>query len=178
MLIISDYLHSSRSFQVPIKLDSYDLKLLDALQRDGRASIADLSKKINLSATPCAQRLRKLEKAGLITGYRALFDPRVLGLDLLVFIEVTLKETGEQTLQAFNSAIRAVPHILECHMIGGNFDYLLKARVSDMPEYRALLGNEIGSLPMVQGTHSYFVMEEVKDIGMLPLKPVRSSAKR
>jgi Lrp/AsnC family leucine-responsive transcriptional regulator len=102
----------------------------------------------------------------------------VLGLDLLVFIEVTLKETGEQTLQAFNAAIRAVPHILECHMIGGNFDYLLKARVSDMPEYRALLGNEIGSLPMVQSTHSYFVMEEVKDIGMLPLKPVRSSAKR
>ena len=161
-----------------LKLDTYDFNLLDALQKDGRASIPDLAKRINLSATPCAQRLRKLESAGIIGSYRALLDPRALGLDLLVFIEVTLKETGEQTLQAFNAAILAVPHILECHMIGGNFDYLLKARVSDMPQYRALLGSEIGSLPMVQGTHSYFVMEEVKDTGPLPLKPVRSAGKR
>lgn len=161
-----------------MKLDIYDTNLLDALQKDGRASIADLAKRINLSATPCTQRLRKLEAAGLIGGYSAQIDPRALGLDLLVFIEVTLKETGEQVLRAFNTAIRNVPHILECHMIGGNFDYLLKARVADMPQYRALLGNEIGSLPMVQGTHSYFVMEEVKDRGPLPLKPVRSAAKK
>jgi Lrp/AsnC family leucine-responsive transcriptional regulator len=161
-----------------MKLDIYDLNLLDALQQDGRASITDLARRINLSATPCAQRLRKLEASGVIASYRALIDPRRLGLDLLVFIEVTLKETGEQTLQAFNAAIRAVPHILECHMVGGNFDYLLKARVADMPQYRALLGSEIGSLPMVQSTHSYFVMEEVKDMGPLPLKPVRTAGKR
>ena len=159
-------------------LDNYDLKILDILQSDGRASVSDISRRISLSVTPVAQRLRRLETTGQITGYRAIVSPRMLGLDLHVFIQVTLKETDEKTLQAFNRAISLVSHILECHMVGGDFDYLVKARVRDMSEYRNLLGGEIGSLPMVQGTHSYFVMEEVKDNGALPLKPVRSALKK
>ncbi len=159
-------------------LDSHDLKILDLLQRDGRTSVSDISRQINLSATPTAQRVRRLETGGYITGYRAVVSPDALGLDLLVFIQVTLKETDEKTLQAFNRSIKLVPHILECHMVGGDFDYLVKARVAGMTEYRDLLGGEIGSLPMVQGTHSYFVMEEVKDNGPLPLKPVRSAGKK
>jgi len=161
-----------------MSLDMHDLKILDVLQTSGRISVSDLARQINLSSTPCAQRLRKLELQGYISGYKAIVDPGALGLDLLVFIQVALKETDETTLQSFNSAIRRVPSVLECHMVGGDFDYLLKARVAGMEEYRRLLGGEIGSLPMVQGTHSYFVMEEVKDESPLPLKPLRPAKKK
>lgn len=159
-------------------LDMHDLKILDILQSDGRISVSDLARQINLSSTPCAQRLRKLEMGGYISGYRAVVEPDAIGLDLLVFVQVTLKETDETTLRSFNSAIGRVANVLECHMVGGDFDYLLKARVAGMSEYRKLLGGEIGSLPMVQGTHSYFVMEEVKDGTPLPLKPVRTTSKK
>lgn len=159
-------------------LDMHDLKILEVLQTDGRISVSDLARQINLSSTPCAQRLRKLEMLGLISGYKAIVEPGAIGLDLLVFIQVTLKETDETTLRSFNSAIGRVPNVLECHMVGGDFDYLLKARVSGMTDYRKLLGGEIGSLPMVQGTHSYFVMEEVKDGTPLPLKSMRAHTKQ
>ncbi|MGI9515273.1 MAG: Lrp/AsnC ligand binding domain-containing protein [Anderseniella sp.] len=159
-------------------IDTHDIKMLDVLQSHGRISVSDLARQINLSSTPCAQRLRKLEMNGYISGYKAVVDPHALGLDLLVFIQVTLKETDEATLRSFNAAIGRVKNVLECHMVGGDFDYLLKARVAGMTEYRKLLGGEIGSLPMVQGTHSYFVMEEVKDGTPLPLKPVRPVAKQ
>lgn len=159
-------------------LDMHDLKILDVLQRDGRISVSDLARQINLSSTPCAQRLRKLEMRGYISGYKAIVEPGAIGLDLLVFIQVTLKETDETTLRSFNSAIGRVENVLECHMVGGDFDYLLKARISGMSDYRKLLGGEIGSLPMVQGTHSYFVMEEVKDGTPLPLKPMRAATKQ
>ncbi len=159
-------------------LDMHDLKILDVLQSDGRISVSDLARQINLSSTPCAQRLRKLEMGGYISGYKAVVEPDAIGLDLLVFVQVTLKETDETTLRSFNAAIGRVANVLECHMVGGDFDYLLKARVAGMSEYRKLLGGEIGSLPMVQGTHSYFVMEEVKDGTPLPLNPVRTSPKK
>lgn len=161
-----------------MSLDMHDLKMLDVLQTSGRISVSDLARQINLSSTPCAQRLRKLELQGYISGYKAIVDPAALGLDLLVFIQVALKETDEATLQSFNAAIKRVPSVLECHMVGGDFDYLLKARIAGMEEYRKLLGSEIGSLPMVQGTHSYFVMEEVKDETPLPLKPIRPAMKK
>ncbi|WP_337660423.1 Lrp/AsnC ligand binding domain-containing protein [Anderseniella sp. Alg231-50] len=178
------YLYVSQVFSLlfmigsAMQLDMHDLKILEVLQTDGRISVSDLARRINLSSTPCAQRLRKLEMRGFISGYKAIVDPNAVKLDLLVFIQVTLKETDENTLQSFNSAIGRVPNVLECHMVGGDFDYLLKARVTGMNEYRKLLGGEIGSLPMVQGTHSYFVMEEVKDGTALPLKPVRVDGKK
>lgn len=161
-----------------MSFDMHDLKILDVLQTTGRISVSDLARQINLSSTPCAQRLRKLELQGVISGYRAVVVPDAIGLDLLVFIQVTLKETDETTLRAFNSAIARVPNVLECHMVGGDFDYLLKARVAGMTDYRRLLGSEISSLPMVQGTHSYFVMEEVKEGAPLPLKSLRPGGKK
>ena len=156
----------------PVRLDAIDVALLDILQADGRIAVSELARKVNLSATPCTLRLRRLEQAGVIAGYRAALNPRALGLDLVVFVTVTLKATDEATLEAFNRAIRPVPQVLECHMVGGGFDYLIKARVRDMAEYRDLLGGVIGALPMVEATHSYFVMEEVKEAQRLPLKPV------
>jgi Lrp/AsnC family transcriptional regulator, leucine-responsive regulatory protein len=150
-------------------LDSTDLQILAALQRDGRTAVTDLSKQINLSSTPCTLRMRKLEHMGVIQGYHAKLSPRALDLSLLVFVTVKLKGTDEPTLRAFNAAVKPVKQILECHMTGGGFDYLIKIRVKDMEEYRQVLGGVIGTLPMVEGTHSYFVMEEVKETTLLPI---------
>ena len=150
-------------------LDSTDLALLDALQNNGRLSLVELAKRINLSATPCTLRMRKLEQDGVITGYHAKLDPAALGQALMVFVTVSLKATDEATLKAFNAAVKPVKPILECHMVGGGFDYLLKIRVRDMAEYRDILGGVIGALPMVESTHSYFVMEEVKESPLLPI---------
>jgi Lrp/AsnC family transcriptional regulator, leucine-responsive regulatory protein len=150
-------------------LDSTDLQILTALQTDGRAAVTELSKRVNLSATPCTQRMRKLEQTGVIQGYHARLSPKALDLALLVFVTVKLKGTDEPTLRAFNAAVKPVKQILECHMTGGGFDYLLKIRVKDMVEYRQVHGGIIGALPMVEGTHSYFVMEEVKETPHLPI---------
>ena len=150
-------------------LDLIDLALVDVLQTDGRLPVVEVAKRINLSATPCTLRMRKLEQDGVILGYHARLNPRALGQALMVFVTVSLKAMDEATLKAFNQAVRPVPQILECHMVGGGFDYLLKIRVRDMAEYRDILGGVIGALPMVESTHSYFVMEEVKESPILPM---------
>lgn len=150
-------------------LDFTDLALLEAVQAQGRLPLVELAKRINLSATPCTQRMRRLEQDGVITGYHARLNPAALGQVLMVFVTVSLKATDEATLKAFNAAVRPVKQILECHMVGGGFDYLLKIRVAGMTEYRDILGGIIGALPMVESTHSYFVMEEVKETMMLPI---------
>jgi Lrp/AsnC family transcriptional regulator, leucine-responsive regulatory protein len=150
-------------------IDSLDLAILDALQSDGRLSVTELAKRVNLSPTPVTLRMRKLEQDGVISGYHARLSPQTLDLALLVFVSVKLKATDEKTLRAFNTAVKPVKQILECHMTGGGFDYLLKIRIKDMVEYRQIHGGVISALPMVEGTHSYFVMEEVKDQGPLPI---------
>jgi len=150
-------------------LDSTDLALLDALQSDGRLPVVELARRINLSPTPCSLRMRKLEQDGVIGGYHARLNPAALGQALMVFVTVSLKSTDEANLRAFNAAVKPVKQILECHMVGGGFDYLLKLRVRDMGEYRDILGGVIGALPMVESTHSYFVMEEVKESALLPV---------
>lgn len=150
-------------------LDSIDLALLNTLQSDGRLPVVELAKRVNLSATPCTLRMRKLEQDGVILGYHARLNPEALGQALMVFVTVSLKATDEATLKAFNAAVRPVPQILECHMVGGGFDYLLKIRVRSMADYRDILGGVIGALPMVESTHSYFVMEEVKESPLLPM---------
>jgi Lrp/AsnC family transcriptional regulator, leucine-responsive regulatory protein len=159
-------------------LDFIDLKLLDALQRDGRVAVTELSKQVNLSPTPCTLRMRKLEQDGVIQGYHARLAPKALNMSLLVFVTVKLRATDEATLRAFNAAVKPVNQILECHMTGGGFDYLLKLRVKDMVEYRQILGGVLGELPMVEGTHSYFVMEEVKESTLLPLPVSRKQLQR
>jgi Lrp/AsnC family transcriptional regulator, leucine-responsive regulatory protein len=152
-----------------VELDLVDHQILRALQNEGRMAVTDLSKRVNLSATPCTLRMRKLEQAGVIQGYHARVDPAALNLSLLVFVTVKLRSTDEATLRAFNAAVKPVRQILECHMTGGGFDYLLKLRVKDMTEYRQVHGGIIGEMPMVEGTHSYFVMEEVKETTLLPI---------
>ncbi|MGE0846008.1 MAG: Lrp/AsnC ligand binding domain-containing protein [Flavobacteriaceae bacterium] len=150
-------------------LDATDLSILKALQEDARLTTVELARRVNLSPTPCAARMRALIDGGYITGFHAALDPHRLGRSLLVYLQVTLKNTDEPTLASFNGAIRALPEVLECHMVGGGFDYLVKLRVADMAAFRTFLGTVIGSMPAVAGTHSYFVMQEVRDAGMIPV---------
>lgn len=157
-------------------LDRTDLQIIDQLQKDARLSVTDLSRRVNLSATPCTLRMRRLERERVILGYHARIAPAALEAELLVFVTVKLRATDEATLAAFNLAVRPVRQILECHMTGGGFDYLLKIRVRDMSEYREILGGVVGQLPMVEGTNSFFVMEEVKETPMLPIPPHEHSA--
>jgi Lrp/AsnC family leucine-responsive transcriptional regulator len=155
--------------EMPENLDFIDLQLLATLQNEGRIPVVDLAKKVNLSATPCTLRMRRLEQEGVIIGYHARINPVALNQALMVFVTVSLKATDEASLKAFNAAVKPVRQILECHMLGGGFDYLLKIRVRDMPEYREILGSIIGALPMIENTHSYFVMEQVKESPLLPI---------
>ncbi len=150
-----------------VKLDSTDLAILANLQENARIPVVELAKRVNLSPTPCTLRIRRMEQSGIIAGYHARLAPGALGHALMVFVTVSLKSTDEQTLRAFNNAVKPVRQILECHMVGGGFDYLLKIRVRDMSEYREILGGRLGALPMVESTHSYFVMEEVKESSFL-----------
>ena len=152
-------------------------QILEALQSDGRMPITELSRRVNLSATPCTLRMKKLEQTGVILGYHARISPKAMNIALLVFVTVKLRSTDEATLRAFNTAVKPVKQILECHMTGGGFDYLLKIRVRDMVEYRQILGGVIGELPMVEGTHSYFVMEEVKETTLLPIPRTKDTGR-
>jgi len=158
-----------------VNLDSTDLAILAALQENARMPVVELAKRVNLSPTPCTLRIRRMEQEGIITGYHARLSPKALGHGLMVFVTVSLKSTDEKTLRAFNAAVKPVKQILECHMVGGGFDYLLKIRVRDMGEYREILGGMLGALPMVESTHSYFVMEEVKESPFLDVSRRKDS---
>ncbi len=150
-------------------LDKVDYAILNALQRDGRMTIADLSRQVNLSATPCAERIKSLEQRGHIKGYRAELDPAQLALGLLVFVEISLLRTSPDVFDEFRDAVRQLPQVLECHLVSGNFDYLIKARVADMAAYRKLLGETLLTLPGVSDSRTYVVMEEVKETQVLPI---------
>jgi Lrp/AsnC family leucine-responsive transcriptional regulator len=131
--------------------------------------MVELAKRVNLSATPCVKRVKRLEVQGIIKGYHARLAPEALGRSLLVFVQVSLTNTDEKTLDAFNQAMREIPDVLECHMLGGGFDYLVKLRTRDMQAYRHFLGHVLGALDTVETTHTYFVMEEVKESTLLPV---------
>lgn len=148
-----------------IELDEYDHAILRELARDGRISATALAQRISLTKSPTQARLRRLEKAGVITGYRALIDHARLGRDHVSFVEVRLSDTREAALRAFNMAVRACPEIEECHMIAGAFDYLLKVRSRDIQQYRRILAEDISALPHVAATSTHVAMEAVKDSG-------------
>ena len=145
-------------------LDRADRAILVALARDGRMSVTDLAAEIGLSKSPTQARLRRLEKVGIIQGYRALLDPIALGLDHVAFVEVRLEDTREAALSAFNAAVQGLPQIEQAHMIAGNFDYLRKVRCENMSSYREFLGKVISSLPHVAATSTYVAMEAVKEV--------------
>ena len=147
----------------PRKLDRTDKLILKKLQEDGRISNVALAKKVNLSPTPCLERVRRLERHGYIKGYTALLDPHKVDAGVLVFVEIDLLRNSPDAFRDFRREALKLPELLECHLVSGNFDYLIKARVKDMQQYRALLGEKILALPGVSDSRSYVVMEEVKE---------------
>lgn len=149
-----------------IELDRFDRSIVTVLAEDGRISITDLAKRIGLSKSPTQARLRRLEEAGVIRGYRALLDPIRLGLDHVAFVEVRLEDTREAALAAFAAAVAKIPEIEQCHLIAGNFDYLMKVRTSDMRAYRKVLAEKISTLPHVSNTSTYVAMQAIKESGL------------
>ncbi len=150
-------------------LDRFDRRILDILAGDGRISVTELARRVGLSKSPVQARLRRLEETGVITGYRALYDPIRLGLDHVAFVEVKLADTREAALEAFNAAVRAVPEVEQCHLIAGSFDYLLKVRTGSMTGYRMLLAERISTLPHVAHTSTYVAMQAIKEDAAGPL---------
>ncbi len=154
------------------KLDSIDRHILSLLQQDGRLSIARLATEVNLSATPCAERVKRLEQSGYIKRFAAILDPAKFNAAYIAFVQVKLSSTVSAVLDAFNRAVREVPEIESCHMIAAEFDYLLKIRCRDIDQYRRLLGERISTLPSVIQTSTFTVMQSVKDDVYLPVTAV------
>lgn len=150
-------------------LDRTDRRILECLQAEGRISNVALARKVNLTPTLCLERVKRLERDGYIRGYTALLDPELVDAGLLVFVEIDLTRTSPDVFRDFRREASQLPQVLDCHLVSGNFDYLIKARVRDMQEYRVLLGEKILSLPGVNGSRSYVVMEQVKETTHLPL---------
>jgi len=145
-----------------MSLDRIDRNILRALQINGRISNVELSQKVGLSPTPCLERVKRLEKTGVIKSYTALLDPKYLDASLLVYIELTLKRSSGDVFERFNEAAKQLDSILECHLVSGDFDYLLKTRVADMSAYRKVLSETLVALPDIKSSKTYVVMEEVK----------------
>ena len=149
--------------------DKTDRKILNILQADGRIANVEMAERIGLSPTSIGERLKRLQRDGFIEGYGARLNPHKLGLGLLVFVEVLLDKTPPDVFARFASAVKLAPEVLECHMVAGGFDYLVKARVADMTAYRRFLGDILLALPGVKETRTYAVMEEVKRDAPLPV---------
>ncbi|KAB7648005.1 winged helix-turn-helix transcriptional regulator [Polymorphobacter fuscus] len=143
-------------------LDQIDRNILRVMQKDGRITNQDLAAKSGISPSACFDRLRKLREQGYITDIVALLDPEKLDRSLLVFIEVVLDRTTNNHFDEFAAVVRRMPEILECHMVAGGFDYLLKTRVANMAAYRRFLGDTLTLLKGVRETRTYAVLEEVK----------------
>ncbi|MBL4942006.1 MAG: leucine-responsive transcriptional regulator Lrp [Colwellia sp.] len=151
-------------------LDRIDKNILVELQQDGRLSNVELSKRVGLSPTPCLERVKRLEKEKYITGYQANLNPTKLDLALLVFVEITLTKTSPDVFDDFAAAVHELGVIQECHLVSGDFDFLLKTRVKDMLAYRQLLGDTLLRLPAVSESRTYVVMDEIKSSNILPIE--------
>ena len=153
----------------PDDLDRIDRKILAILQEDGRISNLKLAESVALSPTAVLARVQRLTREDYIVGYEARLNPLKLGAGMLVFVEVLLDRTTPNVFEQFKAAVQVRPEIMECHMVAGGFDYLLKTRTADMNAYRGFAGAVLWQLPGVRETRTYAVMEEVKHSTRLPL---------
>lgn len=164
--VVNNSLHMSDEIT---NLDRIDRKILSILQNDGRISNLKLAEQVALSPTAVLARVQRLTREHYILGYEARLNPAKLGAGMLVFVEVLLDRTTPNVFDQFRAAVQAHPAIMECHMVAGGFDYLLKTRMADMAAYRAFAGDVLWQLPGVRETRTYAVMEEVKDSAHLHL---------
>jgi Lrp/AsnC family leucine-responsive transcriptional regulator len=151
------------------RLDAIDRKILAVLQEDGRVSLADLSAQVGLSPSPCLRRVRLLEKAGIIARYVAMVDQRAAGLPVSVFISIKLESQREQALARFSKAIARWPEVLECYLMTGPRDYLLRVVVADLAAYEQFLKQKLTRLDGIASIESSFALEQVKYTNVLPI---------
>ena len=151
------------------QLDDTDRRLLRALQRKGRMSNAELSEAVNLSQSACHRRVQRLEREGVIAGYVALLDPRMVGSRALVFVEITLSGQTDDVLDAFEAAAARVPEVLECHLMAGAADYLLKVVAEDSEDFARIHRRSLATLPGVQTMQSSFALRTVRQTTALPV---------
>ena len=143
-------------------LDRTDRRILNTLQRNGRIANVDLAREVNLTPTPCLERVKRLKKEGFITSYVALLDPVKANAALCAYIEVQLASTTTEAIQLFNQQMLSLSEVQECQMVAGGFDYLIKIRVEDMQHYQRFLGEKLSTIEGISQTHTYVVIEDVK----------------
>lgn len=151
------------------QLDRIDRNIIRFLQHNARMPHTELARKVGLSTTPCKERVRRLERDGVIQRYQAVLNPDALDRGLVVFVQIRLNRTSQDIFEEFTARAVDLPEVQECYLVSGNFDYLLKARVADMNAYRTLLGETLLTLPGVLESTSYVVMEQVSESLMLPV---------
>lgn len=152
------------------QLDASDRLILQLLQEDASLTTKEIAGRINMSTTPVFERVKRLERDGFISSYRALLDRKKVGLPMLVFCDVSLKEHNRDFLIRFETEIAALPEVLECHHIAGAYDYLLKVVVHDMDGYQRFVKEKLAALENIGRVQSHFVMTEVKQSTVLPVK--------
>jgi Lrp/AsnC family leucine-responsive transcriptional regulator len=149
------------------ELDRIDLKILRLLQSDGRIGNAEIAKRVNTSPATCHRRIQRLFAEGYVTGVRAQIAPQKVELGTLAFVGVVLDRSTPESFGAFETAIREMPLVLDCHIVAGDFDYILKIRVRDMADFNKLHADRLIALPGVRQTRTFFVMKEVVDCAPL-----------
>ncbi|MSQ86569.1 MAG: Lrp/AsnC family transcriptional regulator [Alphaproteobacteria bacterium] len=152
-----------------ITLDDTDIRLLRILQENARLSNVELAERVGLSASPCLRRMRQLEDSGVIKGYMTLIDQNVIGLPVSVFISVTLKEQSERALDEFEGRIRALPEVMECYLMTGTADYLLRVVTADLAAYERFLKEHLTRIPAIASIQSSFALKQVSFRTALPL---------
>lgn len=150
-------------------LDATDLRILTQLQRDGRMSNADLSDAVNLSPSACHRRVQRLEDTGIIRDYVALLDPRKIGVPTTVFVEITLSGQADEVLDTFERAVARIPDVLECHLMAGSADYMLKVVAEDTEDFARIHRQHLARLPGVAQMQSSFALRTVFKTTALPL---------
>jgi Lrp/AsnC family transcriptional regulator, leucine-responsive regulatory protein len=153
----------------PADLDAIDRNLLRLLQEDGRRTTLELASRVGLSPTGASQRVKRLFREGYVKAVRAILDPRKIGRGTVVFIQVRLDHTAPHIFERFSEAISRAPEVLECHMVIGGFDYLVKARIADMSLFQDFLERVILPLPGVRETHTYASVADLKPDPLLPI---------
>lgn len=157
------------------KLDRIDRNILFQLQKHGRISYVELADKVGLSTSPCLERVKRLEKDGFITDYITRLSADKLDAGLLVFVEISLNYTSGNVFNEFRSEVNKWPQIQECHLVSGDFDYLLKVRIADMASYRELLGEIVHTLPGVRDSRTLVAMESIKETCEIAIPPYNSA---
>ena len=157
-----------------MELDRYDRAILRLLQQDARITNARLAEKVSLSESACLRRVRALEECGLIQGYTALIDQQKAGFPVNVFVNITLDRQSQAGLEAFESAVRRIPQVMECYLMTGEHDYLLRLVVADMTDFERIHSQHLTRLPSVARVHSSFAMRTVTRTASLPARTPRA----